>query len=73
MEEKADTFKDIASPPTWKEGVETGIARNDSKLKVKQLFAPSEKVDTGNLYLSTIFWGISGFHTPANADSCQDG
>lgn len=48
MEELADTFKDIASPPRWKEGVETGVARNDSKLNVKQLYAPSEKVDTGN-------------------------
>jgi hypothetical protein len=35
MEEKYDTFKDIASPPKWKEGVETGIARNDSTLKGK--------------------------------------
>lgn len=35
MEEKADTFKDIESPPRWKEGVETGVARNDSSLKVK--------------------------------------
>ena len=73
MEELADTFKDIANPPRWKEGVETGVARNDSKLNVKQLYAPSDKVDTGNQYISTIFWGISGFHTPAAADLCQDG
>jgi hypothetical protein len=56
-------------------GVEVGLTSNGTtqNLRVKQISADTEDVDTGGLFISTIFWGLSGVHTPALNSLEQDG